>query len=124
MPNSGCLFNDGVVGNWIDRQRFDGKSVAPMMNFCRISRTVGFSNCAAAEKLHQRVDGTDGRTRQLDVCVSHDMTLYLIRDRLLGERSAERGEVRFLDGLVLYRDGGSTMLRSHFGTRAAVDLEV
>lgn len=74
----------------------------------------------AAEKLRQPVSGPP----QLDVCVSHDMTLYLVRDRLLGERSADVGEVRFLDGLVLYEEDGATMLRSHHGTRAVVDLEL
>ena len=74
----------------------------------------------ASEKLRQPLN----RGRQLDLCVSHDMTLYLVRDRLLGERSAELGEVRFLDGLVIYREEGSTVLRSHHGNRVVVDLKV
>lgn len=72
----------------------------------------------AAEKLNQPL----GRGPQLDVCVSHDMTLYLVRDRLLGERSDERGEVRFLDGLVLYSRDGDTVLASRHGNRAVLDL--
>jgi broad specificity phosphatase PhoE len=73
----------------------------------------------AAEKLRQPLGGP-----QLDVCVSHDMTVYLIRDQLLGERSAELGEVRFLDALIMYNEGDRTILRSHLGTSAAVDLDV
>jgi broad specificity phosphatase PhoE len=73
----------------------------------------------AAEKLNQPLGGP-----QLDVCVSHDMTLYLVRDRLLGERSAELGEVRFLDALIMYNDGDKTILRSHRGNSAAIDLDV
>ena len=73
----------------------------------------------AAEKLRQPLGGP-----QLDVCVSHDMTVYLIRDRLLGERSAELGEVRFLDALIMYNEGDRTILRSHLGKSAAVDLDV
>ena len=73
----------------------------------------------AAEKLKQPLGGP-----QLDVCVSHDMTVYLVRDRLLGERSGDLGEVRFLDALIMYHDGDRTILRSHLGNLAAVDLDV
>lgn len=73
----------------------------------------------AAEKLEQPLGGP-----QLDVCVSHDMTLYLVRDRLLGERRSEFGDVRFLDALIMYKDGDRTMLRSHQGNSAMVDLAV
>lgn len=52
--------------------------------------------------------------RQLDVCVSHDMTLYLLRDRLLQE-AVDGPEVAFLDGLVLYRQDGLLWMTSHHG---------
>jgi hypothetical protein len=52
--------------------------------------------------------------RQLDVCVSHDMTLYLLRDRLLQE-GVDGPEVAFLDGLVLYRQDGVVWMTSHHG---------
>ena len=52
------------------------------------------------------------------------MTLYLVRDRLLGERSVELGEVRFLDALIMYNHGDKTILRSHRGNSAAIDLDV
>ncbi len=52
--------------------------------------------------------------RQLDVCVSHDMTLYLLRDRLLQE-AVHGPEVAFLDGLVLYRQDGVIWMTSHHG---------
>jgi len=69
------------------------------------------------EKLRQPVGSP-----QLDVCVSHDMTVYLMRDRLLGEQAAEHGEVRFLDGLMLYQDArGETWLRSARGSSARVE---
>lgn len=43
---------------------------------------------------------------QLEICVTHDMTLYLVRDRLLGRPVAESGVVNFLDTVVFYhRDG-------------------
>lgn len=52
--------------------------------------------------------------RQLDVCVSHDMTLYLLRDSLLQE-AVHGPEVAFLDGLVLYRRDGVVWMTSHHG---------
>ena len=57
-------------------------------------------------------------------CLSYDMTSYLVRDRLLGERSVELGDVRFLDTLITYNDGDKTILRSHLGNSAAIDLDV
>jgi broad specificity phosphatase PhoE len=64
-----------------------------------------------------------GAAPQLDVCVSHDMTLYLVRDRLLGTAPAA-GEVRFLDGLAFYDDGSGVWLAAADGTRARVDLAI
>lgn len=51
---------------------------------------------------------------QLDLCVSHDMTLYLLREVLLGE-PADGPEVAFLDALVLYEDDGALWMSSHHG---------
>lgn len=53
-------------------------------------------------------------TKQLDVCVSHDMTLYLVRDRVLGQ-AAEVADVEYLDALVAYEEGGALWLVSHHG---------
>jgi broad specificity phosphatase PhoE len=43
---------------------------------------------------------------QLDICVSHDMSLYLVRDRLLDLAVGSAGEVEFLDAVMCYRRGG------------------
>ena len=51
---------------------------------------------------------------QVDLCVSHDMTLYLMREVLLGE-PADGPEVGFLDALVLYERDGTLWMRSHHG---------
>jgi broad specificity phosphatase PhoE len=61
------------------------------------------------EKLRQPVAG-----QQLDLCVSHDMTLYLLREVLLGE-PASGPAVGFLDALVLYEDEGTLWMTSHHG---------
>jgi len=52
--------------------------------------------------------------QQLDICVSHDMTLYLLRDRLLDER-VHGPAVAFLDALVVYRRDGEIWMTSHHG---------
>ncbi len=62
-----------------------------------------------AEKLDRPVADT-----QIDLCVSHDMTLYLMREELLGEPAAGP-EVAFLDALVLYRQGDALWMSSHHG---------
>jgi broad specificity phosphatase PhoE len=51
---------------------------------------------------------------QIDICVSHDMTLYLMRTVLLGEPTSGP-DVRFLDALVLYQADGDYWLTSHHG---------
>ena len=51
---------------------------------------------------------------QLDLHVSHDMTLYLLRAVLLGE-PADGPPVAFLDGLLAWRAQGTLWLQSHHG---------
>ncbi|MBX3705195.1 MAG: histidine phosphatase family protein [Pseudomonadales bacterium] len=59
---------------------------------------------------------------QLDLCVSHDMSLYLVREVLLDE-PADGAEVRFLDALVLYEaDGGYWLTSQHGAPRRVNDL--
>lgn len=57
---------------------------------------------------------------QIDICVTHDMTLYLMREVLLGE-PARGPEVAFLDALVLYRQADGLWMRSHHGEARRVD---
>jgi broad specificity phosphatase PhoE len=54
--------------------------------------------------------------QQLDLCVSHDMTLYLLREVLLGEPAAGPA-VGFLDALLLYEDADGLWMTSHHGER-------
>jgi len=61
--------------------------------------------------------------RQLDVCVSHDMTLLLVRDRLL-KQAAATADVEFLDTLVAFEEGGSLWLTSHHGEPVEVSPEL
>ncbi|MFX3657703.1 MAG: histidine phosphatase family protein [bacterium] len=52
--------------------------------------------------------------RQLDLCVTHDMTLYMLREVLLGE-PADGPPVNFLDALLLFERDGALWMCSHHG---------
>ena len=61
---------------------------------------------------------------QLDVCVSHDMSLYLVRDRLLGLGVTDSGAVDFLDGVVFYERDRALWMRGLHGPPKRVDLTI
>ena len=61
---------------------------------------------------------------QLDICVSHDMSLYLVRDRLLGLSVAESGSVDFLDGVVFYERDRALWMRGLNGPAKRIDLTI
>jgi len=64
------------------------------------------------------------RVPQLDVCVSHDMSLYLVRDRLLGQQVATAGAVDFLDGVVFYQQHGHLWMRGLDSPARQIDLAI
>jgi len=70
------------------------------------------------EKLNQPV-----AEKQIDVCVSHDLSLYLVRDRLLRE-SSEQGPVEFLDALVAFRRDDRVWLQSARTTPVDISAEL
>ena len=56
------------------------------------------------------------RTRSqptLDLCITHDISLYLIKDQVLGLRHEQHGEVEFLDGLVVFEREGDVWMQDH-----------
>jgi broad specificity phosphatase PhoE len=70
------------------------------------------ASLVASATLHRLRTAT--ARHHLDVCVTHDMTVLLVRDRLL-EQPVEDHEVRFLDGLVLFEQDGGVWLQSQHG---------
>ena len=62
----------------------------------------------AAAKLAQRRDKP-----QLDLLVSHDFTVYTVKDRLLGQDTGRYPEVHFLDGIAFFEREGRTYIQSH-----------
>jgi hypothetical protein len=57
----------------------------------------------------------------LDVCVSHDMTVLLLMDRLLGQLAGEH-VVEYLDGLVAFERDGDHWLQSVHGPAVRATL--
>lgn len=61
--------------------------------------------------------------RTLDVCCTHDLTVHLVREAVLGQ-VADLAPVEFLDALVMYRQGGDLMLASHHGPAANISDQI
>lgn len=60
-----------------------------------------------------------GAQRQLDLCVSHDMTVYTMRHGL-GLEPVSGPDVEFLDGLILFARQGQLYMRSQHGGEVEV----
>ena len=71
----------------------------------------------AKEKLGQR-----GDSPQLDLLVSHDFTLYTIKDRLLKQDTNRYPNVHYLDGVAFFTREGKTFIQSHHAP--AIELDV
>lgn len=62
----------------------------------------------ALEKLKEKPESP-----QLDLLVSHDFTIYLLKDQLLGQDSSRYPDVIYLDGLAFFEREGKTFIQSH-----------
>lgn len=49
----------------------------------------------------------------LDLCVSHDLTLYLMRELCLGLTREATGDVLYLDGMVVFERDGDYLAATH-----------
>ena len=65
---------------------------------------------ALAKKLSEKSEET-----LLDVFVSHDLTLHMLKACLLHERLEETGPVEFLEGILMYFDEDRLVLKSVTG---------
>ncbi len=72
----------------------------------------------ATEKLNQAL-----KIPQLDLLVTHDMTLYTVRDRLLQQPVGQFGEIAFLDGMILFRQDGQLHIQSSHGPAVPIEPE-
>ena len=71
----------------------------------------------ATEKLSQTGDDP-----QLDLLVSHDFTLYTIKDQLLKQGTNQYPDVHYLDGVAFFNRDGKTFIQSHH--EPAIELDV
>lgn len=71
---------------------------------------AGLLGRLVAEKLKDKPQAP-----QLDLMVSHDFTLFTLKDRLLGQDIATHPEVRFLDGIAFFIRDGVPHIQSHHG---------
>ena len=71
----------------------------------------------AKEKLSQTGDHP-----QLDLLVSHDFTLYTIKDQLLKQGTSRYPDVHYLDGVAFFNRDGKTFIQSHH--EPAIELDV
>ena len=71
----------------------------------------------ATEKLSQTGDDP-----QLDLLVSHDFTLYTIKDQLLKQGTNRYPDVHYLDGVAFFNRDGKTFIQSHH--EPAIELDV
>ncbi len=90
------------VGAWV-RGELPPDAVMPAPLAARLLQVV------LADKLDRSLD-----EHQIDICVTHDMTLYLLREVLLQE-PASGPEVGFLDALAFYRRDGALWVCSQHG---------
>lgn len=49
----------------------------------------------------------------LDLCVTHDLTLYLMREVCLGLTREDSGDVLYLDGMALFERDGDVLVATH-----------
>ena len=71
----------------------------------------------AKEKLSQ-----SSNEPQLDLLVSHDFTLYTIKDQLLKQGTNRYPDVHYLDGVAFFNRDGKTFIQSHH--EPAIELDV
>jgi len=104
-----------TLGSFLDRW-FDGAIEQDVM------MPAGVAARLVAQVVSAKLEQPVARP-QLDLCVSHDMTLYLLRAELLGLRPAS-ADVGFLDGLVFYATPDGLTLAAADGTRTVVSLAI
>ena len=106
--------NAGGIVSFL-QQWFDGGVARDIIMPAELAaRLVGG---VAKEKLSQ-----SGDKPQLDILVSHDFTLYTIKDQLLKQDTNRYPNVHYLDGVAFFNRDGKTFIQSHHET--AIELDV
>jgi hypothetical protein len=109
LRDAGGLAN--YVGGW-----FAGDvSQAAMMN---PHRAVAMVLEVMLDKL--RAPATEAGQRQLDLCVTHDMTIFTMRHGA-GLETVDAEDVKFMDGLILFEKDAKVYFASQHGGVVEVD---
>jgi len=104
----------GGIVNFLQRWFDGGIARDILMPADLAARLVGG---VAKEKLSQT-----GKDPQLDLLVSHDFTLYTIKDQLLRQGTNRYPDVHYLDGVAFFNREGKTFIQSHH--EPAIELDV
>lgn len=110
----GLRKSDGLadyVGQW-----FAGK--VPQSAMMRPQRAVGMVLEVMLEKL--TAPAIQAGTPQLDLCVTHDMTIFTMREGV-GLEPVTGPDVRFMDGLLMYEQDDKVFFASQHGGIVEVD---
>ncbi len=110
----GLRKSDGLadyVGQW-----FAGK--VPQSAMMRPQRAVGMVLEVMLEKL--TAPAIQAGTPQLDLCVTHDMTIFTMREGA-GLEPVTGPDVRFMDGLLMYEQDDKVFFASQHGGIVEVD---
>ena len=103
----------GLVG--FQRQWFSGEVSPDILMPADLSANVIAG--LAKEKLKEKLSEP-----RVDLMVSHDFTLYLLKHQLLGQDSERYPNVIYLDGIAIFERDGRTYIQSHH--EAAVELKI
>jgi broad specificity phosphatase PhoE len=106
----------GGIVNFLQRW-FDGGIARDILMPAHLAaRLVGG---VAKEKLSQT-----GKDTQLDLLVSHDFTIYTIKDQLLKQGTNRYPDVHYLDGVAFFNREGKTFIQSHHEPAIELDLSL
>jgi broad specificity phosphatase PhoE len=100
-----AMTSAGADGRSFLRDWFDGGLAPDIMIPPRVSAAVMVRLLLA--KLEQQ------STREqptLDLCISHDISIFLLKDQVLGLRHEQYGEIEFLDGVALFEREGDVWM--------------
>jgi len=97
-----------AAGGLVDFQRgwFAGEVASDILMPAQASAEVIAR--LATEKLKEK----PGKPR-LDLMVSHDFTIYLLKHQLLGQDADRYPDVIYLDGIAVFERDGKTFMQSH-----------
>jgi len=81
---------------------------------CISKDIIGDPKEVAREILSFPVKKVEGAAKnRIDIGVTHDWNMYLIKEYCMGLRHEEVGKVDYLEGVVIYRENGCVYIANH-----------